>query len=360
MTKKSSKLSAYQTPADSFHNFGYILLDARGTIIGADEEEGHSNFHAADEIIGHLLSAFFSPEVTKKGLPEELLALARTKGSAEYSGEIVWKSETFFSGKIKLKAINKDQITAIISSKKEFADLALPNTQSKGGHRFLKQLLGKEAEEEMMRLKLEQQREVLNAILITQEKERERIGEGLHNGIGQLLYAISMKIDSIEVNETNKNILAETSKILNDAIRDVRSLSFQLIPSVLKDFGLPATLGEMINRLSSVKHKISLEIEGLEKRLSEETEFSVYRIIQELLNNCIKHSEATEIVIKLKSLQESVLIEVSDNGKGFVPEQINIQKGMGLQSVSNRVKLLQAKMEISSYPGEGTSVKICM
>jgi two-component system CheB/CheR fusion protein len=217
----------------------------------------------------------------------------------------------------------------------------------------------KRSDEELLRLKLEQQREVLNAILIAQEKERERIGEGLHNGIGQLLYAALMKLEQAKDGEAESNVsLTEAYKIVRDAINDVRNLSFQLIPSVLRDFGLPSAVSAMINRLISPKTKIKLEIDGLDSRLSNEIEFSAYRIIQELLNNCIKHADATEIIVKLKSLDGIFLIEVGDNGKGFEPEQPNVQKGVGLQCISNRVKLLQAKMEITSSTGKGMLVKM--
>ncbi|MFL5766179.1 MAG: sensor histidine kinase [Bacteroidia bacterium] len=216
----------------------------------------------------------------------------------------------------------------------------------------------KKAEEELLRLKLEQQREVLNAILITQEKERERIGEDLHNGTGQLLYAALIKLELIETNKKNRVILSEAGKIITEAIKDIRSVSFQLIPSVLRDFGLPAAIGEMIKRLNSARFKITLEIVGLEKRLSDEIEFSIYRIVQELLNNCLKHSCATEIKVKLTSTEKIIIVEVSDNGKGFCSGLPNLQRGVGLQSVSNRVKLLQAKMDISSSIGSGASVKI--
>lgn len=252
----------------------------------------------------------------------------------------------------------KDGITRIILTITDIHELISSRKQLKAFNESLEKLV-EERTQELLRLKLEQQREILNAILITQEKERERIGEGLHNGIGQLLYAAAMKLELVKnCEEKDAALLTEVRKVLGDAINDVRSLSFQLIPSVLRDFGLPSAISAMINRLTSPKSEIKLESDGFDERLSDEIEFSVYRIIQELLNNCIKHSDATEINVKLRLLSGAFLVEVSDNGKGFESGQLNMQKGIGLQSISNRVKLLQANMEISSFPNKGTVIKI--
>lgn len=217
----------------------------------------------------------------------------------------------------------------------------------------------KEAEHEVLQLKLQQQREILNAILIAQEKERERIGEELHNGVGQLLYAATMRLESAFEAYGKADTLNDIAAILKDAIRDTRNLSFQLVPTVLKDFGLPTALDSMIKRLSSPVMNIRLIVNGLNQRLSQEIEFGAYRIVQELLNNCVKHAHATEITVILQLRRKKLLIEVTDNGRGFDAKKTReMQKGIGLQSVSNRVKLLNAKMKLTSRIGKGTSVRL--
>jgi signal transduction histidine kinase len=258
-----------------------------------------------------------------------------------------------------LKKVNEELLQARRAALNLMEDAILSKEALKAFNDSLEKLV-EERTQELLCLKLEQQREILNAILIAQENERERIGEDLHNGIGQLLYAAMMKLDLIKVSGTdNANFLKDASEIINDAIKATRNVSFQLVPTVLRDFGLPTAIETMIKRFNCPKFKIILQIDGFNERLSDRIEFSIYRIIQELLNNCVKHAKATEIIVKLISSEKTVFVEVRDNGLGFEPEKLSkMQKGIGLQSVRNRIKLLQAKMQISSSADNGTSVRI--
>jgi signal transduction histidine kinase len=205
---------------------------------------------------------------------------------------------------------------------------------------------------------LEQQKETLNAIILAQEQERERIGEALHNGVAQLLYAMHTRLDMINVaTEQDQEKKDNVYSILQQAIKDARTVSYELVPSSLRDHGVAVALESLIAKIIvDSKPSIQIKIEGLEKRLPEKFEYSIFRIVQELLNNIIKHSEAKDGQIKIKLTKKELELIVRDNGKGFDSSQASL-KGIGLQHIKNRVALLNGDMKISSN-NKGTAITI--
>jgi PAS domain S-box-containing protein len=214
--------------------------------------------------------------------------------------------------------------------------------------------------QQLSRLEIEKEKERLNAILLGQEQERTRIGEGLHNGVAQLLFAASTNLQLVHpVEETEKRAFASALSILSDAIRDTRNISFELMPPVLKEHGLEVAIQTFMKRVSSQHVYISLSVR-LVQRLSERLEISLYRIVQEILNNIMKHSGASKAAIEIEVIKKKYIqLKAEDNGVGFKIKAIkNLRKGIGLQSIENRVKLLDGKMKIYSQPGSGTMIRI--
>jgi two-component system NarL family sensor kinase len=211
-------------------------------------------------------------------------------------------------------------------------------------------------------LKLDQQRDILNAILVGQETERKRIGEDLHDGVGQLLYSLKMKQQMIDsADEKSTQTLKEMDKLLDQTISATRSLSFQLVPAVLRDYGLKEALSSLIHRLNSPSLRITFQATGITERLPESVEFSLYSIAQELLTNIVRHSGAKSGVVDIRVAKNQIVLNVSDDGSGFDAEQIGkLHKGIGLQPVMNRASLLKANVQISSSEGHGTSVTLTM
>jgi PAS domain S-box-containing protein len=211
---------------------------------------------------------------------------------------------------------------------------------------------------ELTKLKINQEKERLNAILLGQEQERTRIGEGLHNGVAQLLFAATTNLKL--VHPVKEETLAFTSalSILTDAISDIRKISFELMPPILKDHGLEVAIQTFMRKVTTDGINIKLNV-VLETRLSERLEISLYRIVQEILNNIIKHSGANKALIELRIAKKYLHLMAEDNGVGFNIKVIkNSHKGIGLQSIENRVTLLDGKMKIRSQQGEGTSIDI--
>ncbi|MCT1531576.1 MULTISPECIES: ATP-binding protein [Sphingobacterium] len=205
---------------------------------------------------------------------------------------------------------------------------------------------------------VELQKEVFQAIVDTQEQERHRIGTQLHDSVAQILYAIKLNIHHLEQNHTCDEEVHSIKKLLNEAILQIRHISTDLVPAVLHDFGLKAAIQFMINRISlpdfQVKSKIPAKIEELDENLK----LVIYRIIQELLNNCLKHSDATKVQVKIVKNTRLLKIEVIDNGIGFNEDFIiNNKKGTGLRSIKNRIDLYQGEIKVLNLDEE-TKVEV--
>jgi PAS domain S-box-containing protein len=218
------------------------------------------------------------------------------------------------------------------------------------------------AEKELIDTKLQKQKDVLNAIILTQEQERERIGEALHNGVAQLLYAIQTRLQLLQTNDVqDQKYISEIMNIVGDAINDTRQISFELVPAVLKDFGIEVALRTLLHRIIKTTLRIEMRLKGIEKHLPENLEFAVYRIVQELVNNILKHSKATGASIDISRKRKNLILTITDNGIGLKePAVSDLEKGIGLQTVRNRVRLLGGKIKIHSVPGAGTSVSITL
>ncbi|UOQ64598.1 sensor histidine kinase [Hymenobacter volaticus] len=167
--------------------------------------------------------------------------------------------------------------------------------------------------EETTQLKLSQQQEVLSAILSTEEAERKRIAEALHNGVGQLLYAAKLHLET----RLGRPPRDEAYALLNEAIRMTRTISFELTPGILEDFGLKFALEELARRIPRGSLPVHLHFSGLDQPLPRLMEVAVYRIVQELFNNILKHAQAQEAFIHVVRENDKLSISVEDNGQGF-------------------------------------------
>lgn len=198
-------------------------------------------------------------------------------------------------------------------------------------------------EMELIALKKSRQQEIFKAIIDTQEQERRRIAENLHVEIGQLLSAVKMQLDHQSSHETEK--------MINDAIRKVRAISFELMPSLLRDFGLESALRDMIEKkLTAAGIQSTLNLGVPEKQRNDEINLVIFRIIQELINNIIRHAGATHVVVHVRSVTKGIQVLVRDNGRGINPEQIRY--GFGLLSIQNRVQMMQGTFQLTTGENE--------
>ncbi|RZL05206.1 MAG: hypothetical protein EOO89_26980, partial [Pedobacter sp.] len=205
----------------------------------------------------------------------------------------------------------------------------------------------------------DKQRLVLSATFNAQEKERFRISNALHDSVCQILYGIRLNLQGIQISSDKKKELNNASMLLDEAIRETREISYELTPSVLRDFGFIAGIKEMAQRMSSREMKIYSQVDKAADDLDKEVQLYVFRIIQELINNCLKHTKASEAQIKVTTDDEQyVSLYVSDNGGGFkLPVEQAFSEGSGLRAIKNRIYLLGGSMELETSE-KGTIVQI--
>jgi len=226
---------------------------------------------------------------------------------------------------------------------------------------YQKRLLKKELE--INRVKAEQQEELLRNIVSAQEKERKRIARDLHDEVGAMLSVVKLNVSRIEkITEQDKSkvLAGETKSYLDDVITQVRGISRALLPPSLEKLGLHYALEELANWINkSGQINVKCWKGGEQVRFSNKKELAIFRIIQEVINNAIKHAEPTAISINTRFWNGKLAVSVSDNGKGFnVEERRN--SGLGLKNLESRTQMLDARFKLKSEPGKGTSAIICI
>lgn len=190
------------------------------------------------------------------------------------------------------------------------------------------------------------------------EEEKQRIGMELHDSIGQNLLLVNMKLKNTgnDYDKFQENITAVQST-MDIAIKDLREVMYDLRPRALDDLGLVAAVCNLSDRLSSnFKLKGSVDCSGIPERLEIKNELYLYRIIQESLNNILKHSYATEYHIQFIYADQKLKLLISDNGRGFDKDKVFKSKGYGLLNMNERIKNLKGRMEIASGNEKGTLI----
>lgn len=207
--------------------------------------------------------------------------------------------------------------------------------------------------------RLEEEKKMLAArsLIEGQEDERKRIAEELHDGLGILLSAAKIQVSSIKQNDNkDKSKIDKASKLLEQATKDVRKISHNMMPGLLTKFGLFEALKDLVENVNN-SNNISafIKISGSEKRLPGKTEIMLYRIIQELINNTLKHAEAKNITIKVTVLPDQLEIIYTDDGKGFDITTSQSNKSIGLQSIHSRLDFLNGRLTFESEKDKGAA-----
>lgn len=202
------------------------------------------------------------------------------------------------------------------------------------------------------------------AVLKGEEKERTRLARDLHDGLGGMLSGIKYSFQNMKGNliltQENAQDFERSMDMLDSSIREMRRVAHNLMPEALVKFGLDTALKDFfkeINRSGILKvryQSIGLDTTSLDQTLS----ITVYRIIQELINNTIKHAGASEAVVQISLSDGQLSITAEDNGKGFDLAKVKGVKGIGWSNIQNRIDFLKGTFDIRSVPGHGCSVQI--
>lgn len=218
-------------------------------------------------------------------------------------------------------------------------------------HRLLQQ--------QLVDQKVRHTHEMTQSIINAHEAERKKLAEELHDNVNQLLGVVKLYVEHAKVDPPGRNeILQKSSEYLDLVIKEIRQLSKSLTPPTLTLNGLVASISDMISSIEQARNiTIELDATGFdESLLSSSKQLMTYRIIQEQLNNVLKHSEADYVNIHLIQANGVVKLMINDNGIGFDSQQV--KQGLGLNNIRNRLEVVHGNMLIESQPGQGCTLVV--
>lgn len=214
-------------------------------------------------------------------------------------------------------------------------------------------------EQKLIELKEKQKVESMTSMLNGQEQERIRISKDLHDGLGGSLAGIKMRLEAYNEEKEATDFHTQTIELVDWAYEEVRRISHDLNPYILNKFGLQKAIEHLCESINSTgKIKVQFQALGELGGLSENHNLTVFRSVQELLNNVLKYAKAEEALVQVSKLTDRLEITVEDDGKGFDPQQVHT--GMGLQSIASRAEGLGGNVSIDSKPNEGSSIFISL
>lgn len=231
-------------------------------------------------------------------------------------------------------------------------------------HRQLLSRQDRELQQQHIReLEKDKQLVAVDSMLKGQENERTRMARDLHDGLGGMLsgvkFSLSNMKDNLIITPDNMTVFERSLDMIDTSIRELRRVAQNMMPEMLVKFGLDEALKDYTQGINATGVvNVRYQSFGLDARLDSSVEISIYRIIQELLNNIMKHAGATEAVVQLVKEENRLNIMVEDNGKGFDPAILEKNTGAGWTNIRSRVNYLKGQLEIYPEPGKGTSVNI--
>jgi signal transduction histidine kinase len=209
------------------------------------------------------------------------------------------------------------------------------------------------------KLKSESQVRILNATLDGKETERKQIAETLHDSVSTLLSSANLHLQAskMQFKEEVPVEINKTQKIIVEASQTIRDLSHTLVSSVLLKFGLNYAIKDMAEKYSNSKITIEASVKNV-RRYQQSFEIKANNIIQELVNNILKHSNATKATVKIEDKKGVLFVDIQDDGKGFDKHKIPEKDGLGINQIDARIQMMKGKFYIDSSAETGTKIKI--
>lgn len=207
-------------------------------------------------------------------------------------------------------------------------------------------------------------KQLLEASIHTQEQVRRQLGGDLHDDVGAHLSTVRLSLGMLERTldntELQKEYLHNTQNLVNDLVTKVRALSKELVPSTLDNFGLSMALQDFTSLVSS-HTGINVVLQQISPigRYSQQVELALYRTVQELVNNALKHAQATQIDVFFSEIEGKLHVEVADNGVGFDPTVFNEpNRGIGLRNIESRLSVINGTINFDIAKGRGSRFQI--
>ena len=219
--------------------------------------------------------------------------------------------------------------------------------------------LRKRLEKELLKNELEYKKLINQATVDSQEQERSEIGRELHDNINQVLTTTKLYLELALANEDmTKELIKKSSRNISNAIYEIRQLSRSLMDPTIGDLGIVDSIHDLVENINYTrKIKITLNIdEEIENLLDRSQKLTLFRTIQESLNNVIRHAKAKHVTIVIVVESSNIELQITDDGVGF--SETSVKKGAGLKNITNRVYLINGTFEIESKSGKGCHIMI--
>lgn len=211
-------------------------------------------------------------------------------------------------------------------------------------------------------LETEKQLYATNALLQGQEEERSRMARELHDGLGGLLSGVKINLNNMKrrliITEEDGQSFENSLALLDQSISEMRRVAHNLMPESILRYGLDGAIKEFLESIDNEELVVVYQSYNIDKGIHKQLDITTYRIIQELVNNIIKHAQASEVLVQVRRDEQLLIIDVEDNGKGFEVPDLKDRTGMGLAGIRSRVNYWKGELSIDSTKDKGTSIHI--
>jgi len=217
----------------------------------------------------------------------------------------------------------------------------------------------KQLEKELLNQELNRQKLIAQAAIDAQEKERGQIGKELHDNINQMLTTTKLYLELAKTDEENRlNLINRSARNIVDTINEIRKLSRSLVPPSIGDLGLVDSITDLIEsvRVTSIINIEFYPINVEEAQIEDNVKLMLFRVVQEQINNVLKHAKARNLFIELTLEEEFLELSIVDDGVGFEPDKV--KRGLGLSNISSRANLFNGKVELLTSPGKGCKLHV--
>jgi PAS domain S-box-containing protein len=349
---------------EAVQDYAIFMLNPEGRVsswnVGAERIKGYK----ADEILGRHFSCFYPEEDVRGDKPGRELVGATSEGRFEDEGWRIRKDGSRFWANVIITAI-KDDSGKLLG----FAKITRDITERMQTHKALETEVAERREAERRFQNSEKSlRQLSLHLLRTQDEERRRIGRDLHDSLGQYLAVLKMKLDSVaaligQKQDEMGREFGQCIRLMEDSIREVRTVSYLLYPPMLEEMGLKSAIPWYLDGFSSRSGiKTTFEVQSEFSRLPRESELALFRVLQEGLTNVHRHSGSPTAHVRLLVKDAMGVLEIQDNGKGIRPELLAefCQEwmgglGIGVRGMNERMRQLGGRLELASNE-RGTTV----
>jgi PAS domain S-box-containing protein len=349
---------------DAVQDYAIFMLDVEGHVSSWNTGAARIKGYGVSEIIGKHFSIFYTEEDIRAGKPARELEVAAREGRFEDEGWRLRKDGSRFWANVILTAIRDDTGTLIGFGKvtRDYTEKILASEALR------KEMVERTEAQRKLHDSEKSLRQLSLRLLQTQDEERRRIGRDLHDSVGQYLVGLKMKVDSLKSAAERTQLediseLAQCSQMIEEAIKEVRTISYILFPPMLEELGLKSAIPwylEGFTKRSGIK--TAFEISPEFDRIRGALELALFRVLQESLTNVHRHSGSATAIVRLYSNGPTVVLQVTDEGKGTLTKNLEGPAhdlmgafGVGLRGMSERMRQLGGDLRVSSTEG-GTTV----